>query len=125
MFNHVHGTTGSDMAFQDDWDGPADRRGRGFGEAGIGALRITLLFGSAAVALALILTPIVATQTERMASARSPGIDMMATGSIGGGVAAGIGQRSPGAYVVRRSVLQPTANSVCIIRSNGMRTGDC
>jgi hypothetical protein len=37
-----------------------------------------------------------------------------------------IGQRSnPGAYTIRRSVLQPSPNAVCIIRGNGMRTGDC
>jgi hypothetical protein len=47
----------------------------------------------------------------------SPGIDMMPTGTVG--------QRETGSYIVRRSVLQPTPNSVCIIRGNGMRTGDC
>lgn len=86
----------------------------------MGAVRVALLFGSAAVALALILTPLVESQVGRMAHAPGSypaGIDMMATGSIG--------QRSSGAYTVRRSVMQPSPHSVCIIRDNGMRTGDC
>jgi hypothetical protein len=93
----------------------------------MGALRITLLFGSAAVALALILTPIAVKQTEKMMYASHPvGVDMMSTGSIGGSLGAGtIGQRSANSYTVRRSVLQPAPNSVCIIKQNGMRTGDC
>ncbi|MEO3389336.1 hypothetical protein [Mesorhizobium sp. CAU 1741] len=111
------------MAIDDDWEAPRSNRGRGVGEAGMGALRVTLLFGSAAVALALILTPIVEQKADDMAfspypqGAYPPGLDMMATGTVG--------QRSSGTYVVRRSVLQPTPNSVCVIRENGMRTGDC
>ena len=70
------------------------------------------------MALALILTPLVESQVERMAySSYTSRLDTMATGTVG--------PRSSGAYTVRRSVLQPTAASVCIIRSNGMRTGDC
>ncbi len=89
----------------------------------MGALRVTLLFGSAAVALALILTPIAEKQADRMlySSYSSRGLDMTTTGAIGGG----IGQRQGESYIVRRSVLQPNPNSVCIIRQNGMRTGDC
>lgn len=89
----------------------------------MGALRVALLFGSAAVALALVLTPIVERQANEMAYSSYParvspaGLDMMSTG--------GIGQRSSGSYVVRRSVLQPSPNSVCVIRDNGMRSGDC
>jgi len=82
----------------------------------MGALRVALLFGSAAVALTLILTPMLEDRTRRVAY--PAGIDMMATGSIG--------QRSnPGAYTIRRSVLQPSPNAVCILRDNGMSTGDC
>lgn len=110
------------MTFRDDWEAPRMNRGWGIGGAGMGALRVALLFGSAGIALALILTPIIENQTDRMASSTyaagyPAGLDMMATGSIG--------QRSSGSYVVRRSVLQPSPNSVCIIRDNGMRTGDC
>ncbi len=84
----------------------------------MGALRVTLLFGSAAVALALILTPLAESQVEKMAySSYSNMLDPMPTGTVG--------QRSTGSYTVRRSVLQPSPSSVCIIRNNGMRTGDC
>lgn len=110
------------MSFRDEWERPQPRGGWGIGEAGMGMLRVTLLFGSAAVALALILTPIAETQTERLLYSSYPaGLDMMATGTVG----SAIGQPNSGHYVVRRSVLQPSPNSVCIIRENGMRTGDC
>lgn len=92
----------------------------------MGVLRVALLFGSAAVAIALILTPIAEKQTERMLYSSHPGLDRMSTGSIGNGFTSGpLGQRSAHNYTVRRSVLQPSPNSVCIIKQNGMRTGDC
>lgn len=91
----------------------------------MGALRVALLFGSAAVGLALILTPLAESQVERMAySSYSSRLDPMATGTIGGGQGFP-GQRAGTTYTVRRSVLQPSPSSVCVIRSNGMRTGDC
>lgn len=105
------------MPLSEDWDMPHENRGWGVADAGMGALRITLLFGSAAVAMALILTPLIKTQAERIVHARPAGIDMMATGAIG--------QHGAGSYTIRRSVLQPSPNSVCIIRQNGMQTGDC
>jgi len=110
------------MQLDDDWARPHTAR-RGFLDAGAGILRVTLLFGSAAVALALILTPIAEKQADKMlfSSYPSRGLDMMTTGAVGGS----IGQRQGESYVVRRSVLQPNPNSVCIIRQNGMRTGDC
>lgn len=112
------------MELEDDWRTP--RSGRTIADAGMGALRVTLLFGSAAVALALLLAPIAETQTQKMLySSYAPGVDRMVTGTIGGGGQAAFGQRAPSSYTVRRSVLQPTPNSVCIIRQNGSKTGDC
>lgn len=111
------------MSFRDEWEQPRMDRGWNFGAAGMGAVRVALLFGSAAVALALFLTPFVESQSNRLAYSSYPsgsypaGLDMMPTGTIG--------QRDTGSYTVRRSVLQPSPNSVCIIRQNGMRTGDC
>ncbi len=105
---------GLDMALRDNWERPRLQRGWNFGGAGMGALRISLLFGSAAIGLALFLTPLLDTQSKRMAQAAfvsqpyPAGLDMMSTGAIG--------PRSNGAYTVRRSVLQPSPNSVCIIR---------
>ena len=45
------------MTPENDWDAIRSRRAPLFGVAGMGMLRIALLFGSAAVALALILAP--------------------------------------------------------------------
>lgn len=85
--------------------------------AGMGALRITLLFGSAAVALALIVAPIVdnSTRARFAESGYSGGVDRFTTGSIS--------QRRQ--YTIRRSVLQKSPASICIIRGDGVRTGDC
>lgn len=106
------------MDLREEWEEPSGGRTSMLGDFGMGALRVTLLFGSAAVALALILTPLAESQVERMAySSYGNRLDTMATGTIG--------SRTSGTYTVRRSVLQPSPSSVCIIRSNGMRTGDC
>jgi hypothetical protein len=109
---------GDRMAMKNDWDGPSSAGNWSLGVASMGALRITLLFGSAAVAMALILTPIIDRQTNPRGmpgSAMSAGIDQFTTGSIG----------YRGLYTERRSILQPSPHSVCVIRDNGIRTGDC
>ncbi|TIU59831.1 MAG: hypothetical protein E5W25_32140, partial [Mesorhizobium sp.] len=80
-----------------------------------------LLFGSAAVALALIAMPLLDSRT-RLQSGRADfagGLDTMSTGSIGN--TGPIGRT----YTLRRSVLQPLPSSVCVIRDNGKRSGDC
>jgi len=103
------------MSFEKDWD--SIRPERSFRAAGIGVLRLALLFGSAAVALTLIAVPLL-DRNSRLDYARdnSPfGLDMTSTGSIGRG----------GTYTVRRSVLQPSPDAVCIIRADGRRSGDC
>lgn len=104
------------MAQQDDWDLIQTERPSLFGSAGMGAVRIALLFGSAAVALALFLAPL-AESYSRSAVARSTieDLDFTATGSI----------RSNKTYTIRRSVLQTSPNSVCVIGSNGRQSGDC
>ena len=87
-------------------------------EAGHGMLRITLLFGSLAVAIALFLTPVIdrGSDSALTASVGYRGIDRTATGTVRGTMQQ---------YTVRRSVLQNTPSSMCIIHSNGMKTGDC
>jgi hypothetical protein len=77
-----------------------------------GALRIALLFGSAAVALALIAVPLL---EGRVSDRPAGGVDLMSTGSIGTGET----------YTIRRSVLQSSPDAVCVIRSDGTRSGDC
>jgi len=104
------------MAFDNDWDSGRGERSK-LELAGIGALRVTLLFGSAAVALALVLAPMLDNQVQDyLARTDGPGIDTMATGTIGA---------KPRTYTIRKSVLQTSPNSVCILRANGTRSGDC
>lgn len=107
------------MRPDEDWDLIRGERWSPIGNAGSGVLRVTLLFGSAAVALALILAPIaddrVRPSFERIS--HSSGLDQFATGSVG--------SNSPRNYTLRRSVLQPSPSSVCLIRENGARTGEC
>lgn len=105
------------MNLDRDWDSIRSDRAFRAADAGMGILRITLLFGSAAVALALIAAPFLDSQTRSL-SARddfASELDMTATGSVS--------HRET--YTVRRSVLQPEPSSVCIIRSNGRSSGDC
>jgi hypothetical protein len=98
---------------QDDWN--TSRGERGF--AGLGLLRPVLLFGSAAIALALMLVPLLEDVSSDIADAGPQGLDLTSTGSIAAG-----GTRY---YVVRRSVLQSSPDAVCVIRADGARLGNC
>ena len=103
------------MSMDRDW---ADiRPQRSLGMIGMGMLRVTLLFGSAAVALSILGASYLNSQLgQRFASADpQAGLDMMSTGSIS----------RMSTYTVRRSVLQPSPEAVCIIRDNGTRSGAC
>jgi hypothetical protein len=83
--------------------------------AGGGILRIALLFGLGAIALALLVTPYVDNQVQsRIARSAAP-LDFISTGTV----------RNSGTYTIRRSILQASPRSVCIIRDNGTRSGDC
>jgi hypothetical protein len=99
------------MSLENDWNAKSERS-TGMTNVGAGLLRITLLFGGAAIAVSLILTSLLAERTS--GDKFAAGIDTMSTGSIG-----------PSTYTVRKSVLQPFADSVCIIRADGSRKGDC
>ena len=105
------------MSLEKDWDSIRPDRSFRAIDAGMGILRLTLLFGSAAVALALIATPFLDSQTRSQTARDSfaGGLDTMSTGSIG---------RS-NTYPLRRSVLQPLPSSVCKIQGDGTRSGDC
>jgi hypothetical protein len=104
------------MRSDDDWQTlrgtRPDRR-----EPAISPVRIALLFGTAAVAVALFATSYLADSGRlQVAEAGQPvGLDPLSTGSI----------RQPRTYIIRRSVLQKSPDSVCIIRPNGSRSGDC
>lgn len=103
------------MSLDSDWN-PGRRRGSAAARAGMGMLRIALLFGTAAVALSLFATSWLASRTsDQWSHTGQGGLDLTTTGSI---------QRG-GTYTVRRSVLQSTPSAVCIIRADGTRSGDC
>ncbi|MEW9805576.1 hypothetical protein [Mesorhizobium marinum] len=101
------------MQQEDDWNAIRGPKAPVLGAAGMGMLRVALLFGSGAVALALILAPV----AERYA--RSP---LAALGAIDHTTTGSIGLRD--VYTIRKSVLQRPGAS-CIIRSDGRRSGDC
>lgn len=105
------------MNTDDEWDIVQDTRSVGIAEAGSGLLRVSLLFGSAAIALTLFLVPIMTKSTDSTSSiARNvDGIDQTSTGSIG----------NANEYVLRRSVLQHSPSSVCVINKGGKQSGDC
>lgn len=87
------------------------------GAAG-GILRITLLFGSAAIALALVIAPLANRGSQAVVDySAGRSLDEIQTGSIK--------KADPSTYTIRRSVLQETPGSVCVIQSNGTQTGDC
>ncbi|MDN2578358.1 hypothetical protein [Aquibium sp. ELW1220] len=95
------------MRMDDDWNGPQPSFIPG------SAIRLALIFGSVAVALGLVIAPLAEERLTRRADA--DGLDFMSTGSVG----------SDRSYTIRRSVLQASPESVCIIRSDGAQTGDC
>lgn len=83
-----------------------------------GALNAALLFGLAVIAFTMIVTPMLAERAEglKLANSDMPSFDNITTGSI---------RKRDGTreYVVRRSVLQEMPGSVCIIESDGSRSG--
>lgn len=83
----------------------------------VGVLNLALLFGTAAIALALVLAPVLSSRTSPRILAQTPDdFDMISTGSI---PQSGEGKR----YTVRRSVLQEMPGAVCIVDQNGNSSG--
>ncbi len=84
--------------------------------ARISLVRLVLLFGVAAAAMALVVPPLINPQfNNRTYLAGQPGIDYRTTGSIS----------RDQQYSVRRSVLQNSVDAVCIIDIYGNQSGDC
>ena len=82
-----------------------------------GALNIALLFGTAVVALTLILTPMLADKSKSSVFASVPSdFDNITTGSV---PKTENGKR----YTIRRSVLQDTPGSVCVVQGYGSGAG--
>ncbi len=105
------------MSLDNDWERIRGRRQAVVRRGGMGVLRLSLLFGTAAAALTLLVTPYLADRTARQLSRAEPaGLDFMSTGSVA---------RGTNTYTMRRSVLQASNTGVCIISANGSRSGDC
>lgn len=83
-----------------------------FSKAGRGILRVVLLFGSAAVALALIIVPVLNDQANKVAaqSVLPNTIDRTMTGSITRDV-----------HMARKAPVRP----ICVIETDGTQSGDC
>src|SRR5262245_35322126 len=83
-----------------------------------GALNLSLLFGTAVIALTLILTPMLSSKSTTKVLANAPiDYDNISTGSIPKD------SSSPKRYTVRRSVLQEMPGAVCIIDADGGKSG--
>lgn len=95
---------------------PAEREFIGERTNRTGALNMALLFGTAAIALSLIVTPLLSARDDRM-QASTIGYDDIKTGSI---------PDHDGKlkhYTIRRSVLQQDPSEVCIIDQSGNKSG--
>lgn len=103
------------MESERDWDVVRRDGGWDAREVGTVILRFTLLFGLCVVALALVAVPALQRKAQNWALDGSGGIDPIRVGSTVGSEV----------YTIRRSVLQTSPNSICIIRPNGTRSGDC
>lgn len=85
-------------------------------ESRIGAVNMALLFGTAVIALSLIVTPLLAPEKESM-QAGALGYDDIKTGSIP------TDDGKVKRYTIRRSVLQDDPGEVCIIGQDRSRAG--
>lgn len=107
------------MDDSDFWTTVMDRDGQENQPKRFGAVRVALLFGTAAIAIAAILTPIAADRSASSRVAWAPDqFDNITTGSIPS-------RSKTTAYTVRKSILQDNPGSLCIIRRDGRKTGDC
>lgn len=104
------------MQADKEWDLIRPERQSSAVRASAGILRVALLFGFAAIALALIATPYLDGKARiQVGQARFDGLDYTPTGSI----------HRNSSYTLRRSVLQQSPQSVCVISESGVRSGQC
>ncbi len=103
------------MNSDDEWDFVQGNQDDALEPAKSGALRVSLLFGSIAVAFALFLVPLANRGSTELARASGTQLDYIATGAT----------PKSGEYTIRKSVLQSKSSSVCIIRTDGSSVGDC
>lgn len=101
------------MNSDDEWDYVNGSDSNDVSVAKSGLLRVSLLFGSIAVAFALFLVPVLSRSGLDFGSGKN--VDQILTGSI---------SNNSGEYTLRRSVLQRDPASFCVIR-DGRSEGDC
>jgi hypothetical protein len=113
------------MADGNFWIAVMDRYGSSRKSGQVGVVRLAVLFASAAIVSAVILTPILAIDAPSARIASAPGdYDTIITGSIPGiRSAPASGQKR--VYTIRKSVLQDTPEAICIIQSDGSSSGNC
>ncbi|MDO9417911.1 hypothetical protein [Pararhizobium sp.] len=106
------------MADEDFWSAVQDKDMVTAQSRRTGVLNLALLFGTAMIALTLILTPMLSPKNEGSLIANAPvDYDAIQTGSIPDNT-------SPSKrYTVRRSVLQEMPGAVCIIDADGAQSG--
>ena len=100
------------MMDDDFWKAVQEKEKASYASRRTGALNIALLFGTAAVALSLILTPMLSDRSRSSVLASAPDFDSMTTGAI---PKTENGKR----YTIRRSVLQQEPGSVCVVQGYG------
>lgn len=109
---------GKTMNDGDFWTTVADKY-PGTEQAGrLKTLKLAFLFAGVGVTSALVLTPILAVDNTSRVAFAPDGYDNIITGSIPA-------RNSGKTYTIRKSVLQDTPDSICIIQRNGLKTGDC
>lgn len=104
------------MRDEDFWKAVQEQELASAGAGRTGALNLALLFGTAVIALALILTPVLSKSDRRMMANIPDDFDMITTGSV---PPANGGKR----YTIRRSVLQEMPGAVCIVDGSGRSSG--
>lgn len=85
-----------------------------------GFVRCILLFGSAILALALVIVPVLSEKANKQTaqSLFPAGVDMISTGSVQQ-------DHTEKSYIERKSLLQSSPQSVCVIANDGTQQGDC
>lgn len=96
----------------------AARPSHSFAEARTGLFRATLLFGSAAAALSLIVVPEIDHRAKLIVAERAADVDPVTTGSIGP-------RADVRRYTIHRSVLDRPDREPCIMFPDGSQKGAC
>lgn len=113
---------GALMRDGDFWTTVMDKNSSGVNPNGFSAMKIALLFAGAAIFSATILTPILAVDNQARIAVAPGDFDQILTGSIPNQFRT---QGTNKVYTIRKSVLQDMPDSVCIIHTNGHKSGDC